>query len=144
MNIIRKYKIHLLYKNTLIKKELYDLKIIFKYVKYYKGNYKLIDFIYNNFFNLEKVILPQYPNDIFWFKKDILCFNHNLKNNRVSVNYGEITYMIEEYIGYYQYTEVISLIKNIIEKYYNLRKITISNLIDFYTEEIQNIYKLQK
>ena len=118
MNIIRKYKLHILNYNTLTEKELTDLNIIFDHVKYSKQNEEVINFIYNNFFNLKQVKAKKCPDIILYFNnKGEHIFQHNLKDNFFSFNY----YLIWEYFKKqfkYSQDEISILIKCIIEDAY--------------------------
>src|SRR6478735_812592 len=95
MNIVRRYKLSLLKYDTLTEKELTDLNIIFKEVKYSKENYKLINFIYNNMLNLKQVKLKEYPDYIFYFKDDKCIFEHDLNSYWISFNDDLIWYIFE-------------------------------------------------
>src|SRR6478735_4102556 len=86
MNIIRRYKLHILNIEYLTEKELKDLNIIFNEINYCKENYELINFIYNNMLNLKQVELKEYPNYLFYFKDDKCIFCHHLKYNWFYVN----------------------------------------------------------
>lgn len=73
MNIIRRYKIHLLF-NCLTDKELKDLEFIFQIVKYCKENYELINYIYNNYPNLKQIKFKSFPNNICYFNNNKIIF----------------------------------------------------------------------
>jgi len=123
MNIIRKYKIHLLNKETLIKKEVDDLNNIFEIVKYSKENYDLIDFIYNNFFNLKELKLKEYSNIIFYLNKDDkFVFENDLNVEWFFVRDNLIWSILENKFNYKKY-EIIDLIKDIFEDIYKIDKI---------------------
>src|SRR6478735_6430159 len=112
MNIVRKYKLHLLNYNTLTDKELSDLNIIFKKVSYCKENEKLINYIYNNLLNLKTVKIKGYSNSIFLFKETECIFE----------------FMINTKTLYYL---------NI----YNLNIIKLCNIPSYYFEKISLIYE---
>src|SRR6478735_3957092 len=64
MNIIRKYKLNKLKYYDLTDEESYRLNIIFKNINYNKKDEELIEFIYNNFFDLKEIKLNNIqPND---------------------------------------------------------------------------------
>src|SRR6478735_9095414 len=122
MNIIRKYKIHLLNIEDLTEKKLTDLNIIFKSVNYTKENFEVINFIYNNMFNLKQVKLKEYSNDIFYFKDDKIIFIYHLKDNFFSFNYYLIWRVFQDKFKYSR-DKTSGLIKCIIEDAYNLSSI---------------------
>ena len=141
MNIIRKYKLHKLFKNSLTKKEIKDFNIILKYIKYSKENYEVIEFIYNNFFNLEKVKFKGYPNKIFYFKdgKFIFEFYHEI----IIVN-NELWEIFENKFKYNNYT-ISYLFKFIIEKAYKLNIIDVIKRFGRYDDnELEILYKIFK
>ena len=98
MNIIRRYKIHKLFKNSLTKNELKYLNFIFKQVKYCQENYKLIEYIYNNFFNLKKIKFKKYNlicyfkenKCIFYIENGIIYFNYKITKNNLANTFGLI------------------------------------------------------
>src|SRR6478735_4947050 len=119
MNIVRRYKLSLLKYDSLTKKELTDLNIIFKSVNYCKENYELINFIYNNFFNLKQVKLEKYPDDIFYFKDDKYIFDQDLKDPWFGVNHKLIWDVFYNKFNY-NYEETRDLIKDIVKQVYKL------------------------
>jgi len=54
------------------------------------------EIIRNNFFNLKKVVLPNY-NSIFWFKDDTLIFEHDLIFNMININKNLIIFDFSNY-----------------------------------------------
>jgi len=141
MNIIRKYKLSLLKYDFLTKKELEDLNIIFKEVKYCKENFELIEFIYNNLLNLKQVKLKDYPNDIFYFKDDKVIFEQYLLNTTLFfVNYYLIWGVFETKFNY-NYQEIRNLIKRIVEQSYKMTEITPRGYI--LKDLLQQAYKLE-
>jgi len=129
MNIIRKYKLSLLKYDSLTKKEVEDLNIIFKEVKYSKENFELINFIYNNLLNLKQVKLVKYPEYLFYFKDDNCIFKKDLYSSWLGVNSDLIWKVFETKFGY-NYQEIQKLIKGIVEPVYKLNKITPSSMKD--------------
>src|SRR6478735_8388399 len=97
MNIVRKYKLHLLNYNTLTDKELSDLNIIFEKVSYCKENEKLINYIYNNLLNLKTVKIKGYSNSIFLFKETECIFEFMINTKTL---YYLNTYNLRYYIIY--------------------------------------------
>src|SRR6478735_12608352 len=124
MNIIRKYKLSLLKYDILTEKELSDLNIIFKEVKYSKENEEGINFIYNNLFNLKQVKLSKYS--IFYFKDDKFIFEHSVNSHWICFNYELIWLVFEDKFNY-NYQEIIQLIKGIMKQVYKLEKIIPAN-----------------
>jgi len=124
MNIIRRYKIHLINKKCLTETELEDLNMIFNHVKYSKENYEVIDFMYNNFFNLEQVKFKKYPYYLFYFREDNdkFIFRQDLNSSWVGVNDDLIWSVFEDKFGY-NYKEIETLIKSIVEQIYKLNSI---------------------
>src|SRR6478735_3168643 len=124
MNIIRKYKLSLLKYDFLTKKELEDLNIIFKEVKYCKENFELIEFIYNNILNLKQVKLKEYPDYIMYFNdKNKNIFQRDLKYKDFYIN-DELIWSVFENKFNLNYKETRQLIKNIAEQTYKLSEIT--------------------
>src|SRR6478735_8242485 len=122
MNIIRKYKLHILKYDSLTKKEVDDLNIIFKFVKYCKENFDLINFIYNNILNLKQVSLKYYSISNFYFKDDKYIFQHDLKSDYLYIN-NDLIWVVFKNKFNYNYQEICDLIKRIVEEAYKLRNI---------------------
>lgn len=120
MNIVRKYKIHLLNINCLTKKELNDLNIILKYINYSKENEIIIDFIYNNLLNLKKYTLHKgsdtyiiYKNSIFYSSNNKIEFEYDLKLNKL---YYDIR--IHSFLYRNNFNNIRFLIKDIFKEFY--------------------------
>src|SRR6478735_11899487 len=119
MNIVRRYKLSLLKYDFLTEKEIEDLNIIFKEIKYCKENFDLINFIYNNMLNLKLVELKEYPDYIMYFNhKGENIFQHNLKTNIFYVNYKLIWVVFKVY---YNYQGIRDLVKGIIKQAYKIQ-----------------------
>jgi len=129
MNIIRKYKIHLLF-NCLVDKDLKDLNFIFELLKFRKENYELIDFIYNNYLNLVKVELKEYPNKLFYFKNNKIIFIKDL-NSEVILYRNDLIY---DNIYFYK----------ILENCYNKNYYLLNVISEWYEIEIEKNYLIYK
>src|SRR6478735_403583 len=123
MNIVRRYKIHLINKECLTEKELEDLNIIFNHVKYSKENYELIEFIYNNILNLKQVKIVKYSGYLFYFKDNKCIFQQDLNYNDFYVN-DELIWTVFDNEFNYKHSEIKTLIKGIVEQAYKLSEIT--------------------
>ena len=141
MNIIRLYKLHNIFDNVLTEKEINDLVSIFNYVKYTKENEKLIDFIYNNFLNLEKITLTLYPNNIFYFKNDKLILDHELDSNWIVLNLESEFYKNFGNINNYKYLKIF---ERLIKNNYNIKNKHLTFISNNYINYIENIYLQQK
>jgi len=137
MNIIRRYKIHLLYKEILTEKEFNDLNIIFKSVNYSKENFELIEFIYYNILNLKQVRLKGFHNFLFYFKDDECIFEQDLNCTWFGVNNYLIWSVFETKFNY-NYQEIGEFIKDIVGKAYKLNEVT----PDF--ETINDLYRVEE
>src|SRR6478735_7945980 len=145
MNIIRKYKIHLLKYDSLTEKEVEDLNIIFNHIKYCKENYEIIEFIYNNLLNLKLVRLKNYPNYNYWVKDDKIIFEHNLKDPWFGVRQDLIWSVFETKFGY-NYHETSDLIKDIVKEAYKFNDVIpsrtlVPHLLKIEERNIQTIIK---
>ena len=121
MNIIRKYKLYLLKYNTLTKKELNNLNIIFKSIKYSKENFEQINYIYNNLFNLKKV--KSHHNNIFFLKNQNVIFEYYF----ISRYFYMDSDLWEDFVNKFKYKndEVNSLIKKLAEEIYKLNNVIV-------------------
>jgi len=142
MNIIRKYKIHLLKYDSLTEKEVEDLNIIFNHIKYCKENYEIIEFTYNNLLNLKLVRLKDYPNYNYWVKDDKIIFEYHLTYKFLYVNHELIWEVFGNKFGY-NYEEPKQLIKGIVEQAYKMQGVTPENCCPFYPKKMEEVYKNQ-
>lgn len=141
MNIIRKYKLHKIFKNSLTKKEIRDLNIILKYLKYSKDNEEQINFLYSHFFNLEKVKFKDYPNFIY-FKEGKFIFE--ISNEFIIVNNELIWLVFENKFKYDNYYSISYLLNNIIEKAYKLNNMEVNRRFGRQDNELEILYKIFK
>jgi len=124
VNIIRRFKIHLLNIEYLAEKELSELNIIFRYINYCKENYELINFIYNHFFNLEKSKIPHPNYNIIWINKDnIKIFGENFNDGYLAFNNKIWHIFINKF--HYSFHGVDCLIKNILKDIFNIENINL-------------------
>jgi len=89
MNIIRKYKLNKLKYYDLNEEESYRLNIIFKNINYNKKDEELIEFIYNNFFDLKEIKLNNFqPNDNckLYFKGSKFILHYIINNELLWIN----------------------------------------------------------
>jgi|SRR6478735_1879179 len=107
-NIIRKYKLQLLNYNTLTEKELLDLNIIFEEIKYCKENFEIIEYIYNNFFNL--IERKSISNDIYYY--------NNVNDCKLSINTSKQVLLLKSNLMFFDKYSQSKLIC-ILEKVYN-------------------------
>src|SRR6478735_2401701 len=123
MHIIRKFKLYILGYDTLTDKELIDILFLFDIFEYSKENYEKIDYIYNNFFNLEKIIHED--KSYFMNNKKIVMYDY-LNNNyfiKMSIwNTLNIKYNINK-------SDIIMIIRKIMNFKY---KIEFSNYYQLY------------
>jgi len=123
MYIIRKFKLYILGYDTLTDKELIDILFLFDIFEYSKENYEKIDYIYNNFFNLEKIIHED--KSYFMNNKKIVMYDY-LNNNyfiKMSIwNTLNIKYNINK-------SDIIMIIRKIMNFKY---KIEFSNYYQLY------------
>ena len=123
MYIIRKFKLYILGYDTLTDKELIDILFLLDIFEYIKGNYEKIDYIYNNFFNLEKIIHED--KSYFMNNKKIVMYDY-LNNNyfiKMSIwNTLNIKYNINK-------SDIIMIIRKIMNFKY---KIEFSNYYQLY------------
>ena len=142
MNIIRRYKIHLLKYDALTEKELTDLNTIFKSVKYCKENEEVINFIYNNLLNLKQVKLYNYPDYIMYFNdKNENIFQQSLKSNYLYTKLL-IWSVFKDEFGY-NGQETRKLIKGIVEQAYKLSGITTDWQFSRFFNIVEEVYKQQ-
>ena len=89
MNIIRKYKLNKLKYYDLNEEESYRLNIILKNINYNKKDEELIEFIYNNFFDLKEIKLNNFqPNDNckLYFKGSKFILHYIINNELLWIN----------------------------------------------------------
>src|SRR6478735_11814526 len=89
MNIIRKYKLNKLKYYDLNEEESYRLNIILKNINYNKKDEELIEFIYNNFFDLKEIKLNNFqPNDNckLYFKGSKFILHYIINNELLLIN----------------------------------------------------------
>jgi len=137
MNIIRQYKIHLIF-NCLTEKEISDLNTIFKFIEFHKKNYDLIDFIYNNLLNLKEIHLDEYPNHIFWFNEDRVILEYYPKKNYVGVRYN-----IFPSESYQKTQENNFLIKKVLMEFYKINDVVVERLFTRDIYFIEDSYRFQ-
>src|SRR6478735_8994070 len=146
MNIIRKYKLHLLNFDCLTEKEFSELNIIFKYINYCCiENYEVIEFIYNNFLNLKQVELKKYKDYKFYGKDDKLIFAQDLNNSEILID-PDLWIIFRKYFSYniFLLRYMTNLLANILTELYNLKKYLINeNTLKSFIK-IEYGYKLLK
>jgi hypothetical protein len=85
-----------------------------------KLNKITINWLNDNYGDLEPYKKDKYPDYIFYLKGDKIIFDYNNRNGLVYVNYNEIWSFFESYFGM-NYQQIQDITKEWVEEHYNLR-----------------------
>jgi hypothetical protein len=85
-----------------------------------------INWLNDNFGDLEPVQSEKYPNFIYYKKNNKVIFEYNKKYEKVSVGYDKIWSFFEHYFSM-EYQQIQELIKLWVEERYNLSVTTITS-----------------
>jgi hypothetical protein len=88
-----------------------------------KLNKITLNWLNDNYGDLEPFESEIYPDNIFYRKGDNVIFEYNKKNGVVLINYNEIWSFFESYFDM-EYQQIQDLTKIWVEEHYNLRVTT--------------------